>query len=567
MPAPTRTRARRLTTRALRMREGAPAPLVAGNQALARGEWALARTGFSRALQDGETPEALEGLAMAAWWLSDVATVFDARARAYRLYSRRRDRRGAGRVAVAVAGDYLHFRCQVAVARGWLRRAYRLLDGLGAIPERAWLLIWDGDLGLLAGEEPSRVRELVREAGAIGRSLGNLNIEMPALALEGLSLVMAGRLAEGMACLDEATAAAVSGDLTHPLSIGLSCCYLIMACELIRDFPRADEWCGRVRELCARTGFDFLLVTCRTQYAGVLIWRGAWVEAEAELDSVPASRPALQQDASLRLADLRRLQGRLDEASVLLARVGDGHPLALLGRAALALDRSAPTDAAHLAERFLRRLPSSSRIERVAALDLLLRAQLARGERARARVALAELQAIAVGIGTEPARVTALLGAGLVAAAEGAHGEALVALEGADDLLTRTGSPLELASCRLELGRVMAAMGQREGAERAVSGALDAFERLGARLLAQSASAVLRGLRGAPAAPARQDGLTRREVEVLHLLAGGLTNARIARSLGVSEFTVKRHVANLLGKLELPTRAAAAAYATRAGLS
>ena len=549
------------------MRAGSPLPLVAGNQALTRGDWTLARTSFSRALEDGETPEALEGLAIAAWWLSDIATVFDARARAYRLYSRRRDRCGAGRIAVAVAGDYLHFRCEFAVARGWLRRAHRLLDGLGSIPERAWLLIWDGDLGLLAGEEPSRVGQLVREAAAIGRSLRNLDIEMPALALEGLSLVVAGQLTEGMARLDEATAAAVSGDVTHPLSIGLSCCYLIMACELTRDFPRAAEWCQRVRELCERTGFDFLLATCRTQYAGVLIWRGAWVEAERELESVPATRPALRQDAWLRLAGLRRLQGRLDEAASLLAEVGDGHPLALLGRAALALEQAAPTDAAHMAERFLRRLPSSNRIERVAALDLLLRAQLARGERARARGALAELEATAAGIGTEPARVTALIGAGLVAAAEGAHGEALVALESADDLLARAGSPHELASCRLELGRVLAVMGQREGAERAVRDALDAFDRLGARLLARSASVVLRDLQRATDPPARPDGLTRREVEVLQLLAEGLSNARIARSLGVSEFTVKRHVANLLGKLELPTRAAAAAYASRAGLA
>ena len=559
-----------MSKRALTMRARRPHPLVAGNQALMRGDWALARSSFATSLQDGETPEALEGLASAAWWLSDVGAVFDARARAYALYSRRGDRRGAGRVAVALAGDYLHFRCEIAVARGWFRRAHRLLDGLGAIPERAWLLIWDGDLGLLAGEEPSRVRELVREAGAIGRSLGSLDIEMPALALEGLSLVVAGQLAEGMARLDEATAAAVSGDLTHPLSIGLSCCYLIMACEYTRDFPRAAEWCRRVRELCERTGFDFLLMTCRTQYAGVLIWRGAWGDAERELESVPAGRPALRQDAWLRLAELRRLQGRLDEAAAFLAEVGDGHPLALLGRAALALERSVPTDAAHLAGRFLRRLPSSNRIERVAALDLLLRAELARGERARARAALADLEVSAAEIGSEPARVTALIGAGLVAAADGAHGEALVALERADDLLARAGSPHELASCRLELGRVLAAMGQREAAERAVRDAVVAFERVGARLLAASASAALRDLERAPAAPAAQerpDGLTRREVEVLRLLAEGLSNAGIARSLGVSEFTVKRHVANLLGKLDLPTRAAAAAYATRSGLT
>jgi DNA-binding NarL/FixJ family response regulator len=52
---------------------------------------------------------------------------------------------------------------------------------------------------------------------------------------------------------------------------------------------------------------------------------------------------------------------------------------------------------------------------------------------------------------------------------------------------------------------------------------------------------------------------------VLRLLARGLSNSRIATELGVSEFTVKRHVGNILPKLDLQTRAAAAAHAAREG--
>jgi DNA-binding NarL/FixJ family response regulator len=65
------------------------------------------------------------------------------------------------------------------------------------------------------------------------------------------------------------------------------------------------------------------------------------------------------------------------------------------------------------------------------------------------------------------------------------------------------------------------------------------------------------------AGPARPGGLSPRELDVLRLLAEGLSNPQIAKRLVVSEFTVKRHVANILTKLDLPTRAAAAAYATR----
>lgn len=60
--------------------------------------------------------------------------------------------------------------------------------------------------------------------------------------------------------------------------------------------------------------------------------------------------------------------------------------------------------------------------------------------------------------------------------------------------------------------------------------------------------------------------LTRRETEVLHLVAAGLSNREIASSLVVSEHTVHRHVANILRRLGQSSRAAAAAHGTRAGL-
>ena len=59
--------------------------------------------------------------------------------------------------------------------------------------------------------------------------------------------------------------------------------------------------------------------------------------------------------------------------------------------------------------------------------------------------------------------------------------------------------------------------------------------------------------------------LTRRESDVLRLVAAGLSNREIASSLVVSEHTVHRHVANILRKLTQSSRAAAAAQATRAG--
>jgi DNA-binding NarL/FixJ family response regulator len=70
------------------------------------------------------------------------------------------------------------------------------------------------------------------------------------------------------------------------------------------------------------------------------------------------------------------------------------------------------------------------------------------------------------------------------------------------------------------------------------------------------------------AAPVEANGtspLSRRETEVLRLVAAGLSNREIASSLVLSEHTVHRHVANILDKLTQSSRAAAAAHATRAG--
>jgi DNA-binding NarL/FixJ family response regulator len=60
--------------------------------------------------------------------------------------------------------------------------------------------------------------------------------------------------------------------------------------------------------------------------------------------------------------------------------------------------------------------------------------------------------------------------------------------------------------------------------------------------------------------------LSPRETQVLALVAAGLSNARIAQELIISEHTVHRHVANILAKLAVPSRAAAAAYAIHAGV-
>jgi DNA-binding NarL/FixJ family response regulator len=71
---------------------------------------------------------------------------------------------------------------------------------------------------------------------------------------------------------------------------------------------------------------------------------------------------------------------------------------------------------------------------------------------------------------------------------------------------------------------------------------------------------------GATPAPARRERLTRREQEVLELIAGGRSNKRIAFELGISEKTVKAHVGRVLAKLGVSDRTEAAVLAVSEGL-
>jgi NarL family two-component system response regulator LiaR len=67
--------------------------------------------------------------------------------------------------------------------------------------------------------------------------------------------------------------------------------------------------------------------------------------------------------------------------------------------------------------------------------------------------------------------------------------------------------------------------------------------------------------------PPAPEPLTGREVEVLRLVAQGLSNQQIAERLVISEWTVRKHVHNILGKLHLANRTQAALFALREGLA
>jgi len=537
------------------------APLDTACEALSNGDWESAKASFEESLVQSETPEALEGMGWVGQMLSEDRLTFDARERAYRLYLERGEKGSAARIAAWLAADHLLFRGEPAVANGWLQRAHSLLDGVAPGVDHGWLAIHEGHIAIALDEDTTKARQLAARAVELGRTFRAPELEMLGLGLEGRALVSDGELEEGMRRLDEATTVALAGEASLLYCVAWACCYLISACERVRDYERAAQWCARVGDFCSQHEI-FLLNTCRAHYASVLSWQGRWEEAESQLSAavggLQSSRPPMVGDALARLGELRRRQGRSAEAEQLFAR-SETHTLSLLGRAALAFDRDQPVEAAELADRYLRRFPGPGRVERSAGLEVSVRALARLGEHERATEALGELREIAARARTRPILAAVCSSEGTLAVARGDHDAARRSFEDALDLLAACDAPFETGRVRLDLAATQSALGRSDQARREIEAAIADFRAMGADWERARAETMLGRLQKTEDGPL--GGLSRRELEVLGLVAKGLKNRDIAERLVLSEHTVNRHVANILRKLGVSSRAAAASLA------
>jgi DNA-binding NarL/FixJ family response regulator len=535
--------------------------LAAAGASLGQRDWSDARELYAQVLRTGESADALEGLAVASWWQDDVDAAIEARERAYVLRRESGQDVEAARVAGFLAWDYGAMRGITAVANGWLQRARRLLEDRPPSAEQAWLPLIEASFHL--DTDADAVLRLSTEAAEQARVHGGLDIEMTARTLQGLALVSLGRVQEGTRLLDEGVAAATAGELHDPIAIGSCCCNMIIACERARDFDRAGQWCDRLSAFCERTGQRPLLALCRAHHGTVLTVRGEWEQAEEELawaaGELSTLRPPLAGYARARFAELRRRQGRHREALVLLAEAGT-HVLAPLVHSALALDDGDPSAALGYAEKYLRSIRGAQPIESAAALELLVPIRIALGELDLARESHVQLAAVAEAVATDLVRAGERCAAGRVALAGGDPGAARLAFEEAVDLYGRSAAPFDAAQARLALARALAAQERSVAAADQAREGSATFKRLGARSAATQADKLLARLGGRRGAAGR-GGLTRRELEVLSLVAEGLSNPQIAERLTVSEHTVHRHLANVYAKLRVPSRAAAVALA------
>jgi len=537
--------------------------------ALARGDWLDARARFDRAVHDHPSPEAWEGLAIATSYLEEVDASLAAREEAFRRYREERNARGAVRCALWLANDVMDFRGDAAIANGWLQRAQSILVEINEpSPEGALFLGFRAHLALLAENDAAESRRLCAEAIALGRQCGSIDAEMIALSVEGLAMVTEGQVAQGMSRLDEATTAAVAGEMQDPSLIATACCILIHACEQVRDYARAAQWCERVRVLADRWRMGNFFVICRTQYASILMSRGEFAAAEAELQAAighaETYRPALVRAALVRLGHLRLQQGRFEEAAELFQRMGT-HPLAVIGRAELALERGAVPEAVDGLEALLRRMPKALRAERTRTLEVLARAYVRAERLGDAEQVVDELKSIATAIGTAPLRAAARAALGVMLATGDQVTEARYALDEAIALYEAGGERYELARTRIDLARVLAALGARATAASELAAAAEMLDVMGASAEARKAKDLARTLIGGSQRRATTGAasLSARELDVLRLVADGAGDKTIAKRLRLSEHTVHRHISNILRKLNVSSRAAAVAQAAR----
>jgi DNA-binding NarL/FixJ family response regulator len=535
--------------------------LAKGYETLASGDWEGARVAFTRALVAGESPEALDGLGRALWWLREEREAVVYRERAYAGFRRDGDLARAARIALWLSREYALAFENEAAAGGWLARAERLLRDVAPGAEQGWLDLARSEQTRDSGESC----RLAAQALDVALTAGDTDLELRALAQLGFAEVALGSVDQGLAHLDEAMAAATSGEPASLETFADVCCTLMLACERAGDADRPQQWSQVLEEFVRRYDHVTLLAFCRTCCADVYAANGRIDAAEEELlaairELTDAGQRSRCVPPAARLAEIRVLQGRFDEAEQLLLGFEDDPDVI---RAAVAM-RMARGEARTGEALLVRRLDEIGWENLLAAplLEQLVQARLLDNRVADARVAAQALEAIAGSSGRERVEAAAGLAKGRVASAAGDE-DAVNILQQAVNGFARLGLRLEVAQARLELARALVAQSPAAAIETARH-ARNELEALGAAREADAAAALMRSLGAKGRAGPRSVGsLSRRETEVLRLLGEGLSNREVADRLFISPKTAEHHVSRIFGKLGLKSRAEAAGYAVR----
>jgi DNA-binding CsgD family transcriptional regulator len=551
--------------------------IEAGHEALARGAWEEARSAFERVLHTGDedaakhsfravldpegSAEILSGLADALWWLGEIREALDCWERAYSGFRQRPDPAQAAFVAIQLGLLYDANLGNHAAAAGWVARAARLVDEHSLEPLRGWVLIAKA----VDSADPDQHEAWARQAHQLGRASADRDLELCALTQIGVALIDQGRITEGMAFHDEAMAGALAGEGQLD-TVVFTACEMMTSYSRCAQYQRMAQWIRAADRFVERYGCPYLNASCRTHYGEVLFATGEWARAEEELRAAlrlsENSLPAVQAKALARLAELRLAQGHVEEAERLMAGFED-HEASAPVCTRIHLLRGKLALAAATALRWLGVI-GEDRLESALLLELLGEAEIGQGqaEAAAERGRMLAEMGSSLDCQVMLARGERLRGRALAAASDAA---AKRHLDAALREFVRLEMPFETARTRLLLAQALREL-DPEVAESEARTALAAFENLGANGNSGVAATLLREIQTRTGKPSDSAGLSKREAEVLRLVAQGLSDKEIAARLVLSRHTVHRHISSILAKLGLPSRTAAATYAAQRGL-
>jgi ATP/maltotriose-dependent transcriptional regulator MalT len=449
-------------------------------------------------------------------------------------------------------GLNLATRGEIGPATGWLGRAQRLLETQEEESAEHGYLLLPVMFQHEAAGDFAAAAAVAAEAAAIGERFGDRDLFALATHGHGFMLIKDGRVPEGLALLDEAMVSVTADDLL-PIVTGIVYCGVIIACQDVFEVRRAREWTEALArwwdeqpDMMAFTG------RCLVHRAEILQLQGSWKEALEEArragERFEVQRNQAAGLAHYRRGELLRLQGELAEAEEAYreaSRLG-WEPQPGLAQLRLAQGRR---DAAVASIRRAR-AEIAEPLKLAGVLPAFVEIMLGAGEVGEARTACGELESIAGRYESAMLRALVAHSLGAVALAEGDAGAALGPLRESLSVWQSLDAPYEVARARVLIGHACRALGDEDAAGLELEAARAAFRELGAapdlaRLEAR----------------AQSHGLSRRELEVLRLVAAGRSNRDIAAELVISEHTVARHVQNIFAKLGLSSRAAATAFA------
>ncbi len=485
--------------------------LERGRDAFRRHAWLEAIEALSEADRDGALgPADLELLGAASWWVGRPDEATEALERAFAGHvSDGHDEAAAG---VALTLAYEAFRgLAESVGGGWLARGSRLLERLPDSSQHAWLFVFRTVEALISGRFAEGI-ELAQQGMDLGRRSDNPGALYQAMSFKGMAEVSAGNTAAGLALIDEAAAAASSGQLDLRTASDIYC-NTISACRSIGDLGRAGQWAEEGERFMRRQGAGGYPGICRVHRAELKMLHGEWPEAERE------ARQAGEELLRFRLMDgvgyahyavgeVRLRMGDLDAAAEAFDRAYEyGHD-AQPGLALLQLARGEIDDARRSIDRALASAAGSDGVADRAREARLLPAKvdiaLAGGDLAAAKAAVQELELLATDYGQPLFRAEALTARGELLLGEDKASEASPVLDQSWRLWRTSDLPYESACARLQYAEALAAEGDDATARRDLRAARSVFEGLGATLDLERTNALL----GAGAAEPRRAGAT-----------------------------------------------------------